>query len=269
LIDGGKTMDIINLLKEAVNYPLTDYKGWVMVAILTLILGIFQQLGRIYPDFLAIFGILSLIVAILLMGVNLSIIKATLQGENEIPMMDPVKNFVDGLKTFVVNVVYYVIPSILVFIISIIAGVYSNTEKFILSLNTTALPNGTASNVLSTVPSDVTNALFISVAIVAILAFVLFILFALLNLIAQARLAETGDILEAINIKYVIDKISSIGWGNYVLFIVGLFFTVCIVAFISTIVSIIPYIGVILSYIILESYILIVIARAVGLIYKA
>lgn len=262
-------MDIINLFKEAINYPLTDYKGWGMVAVLTLIVGIFQQLSFLYPDYSTILGILSLIVAILLMGVNLSIIRATIQGENEIPMIDPVKNVIDGLKNFVVNVVYYIIPAILVFIISIIAGVYSNTEKFILALNTTALANGTASNVLSTVPADVTNALFISVGIVAIIAFVLFVLFALLNLIAQARLAETGDILEAINVKYVIDKVSSIGWGNYVLFIIGLFFTICVVAFISSIVSFIPFVGILISYIILESYILIVIARAVGLIYNA
>ena len=260
-------MDVIDLFKEAINYPLNDYKGWGMVAVITLIIGILQQLAITYPDYSLILGILSFVVAILLMGVNLSIIRATINGESEIPMIDPVKNFVDGLKNIVVEAVYYIIPAILVFLLSIIAGVYSNTEKFIMSLNTTGLANGTAANVLSTVPSDVTNALFVSIGIVAILGFVLFVIFALLYIIGQARLAETGDILEAINIRYVIGKISSIGWGNYVLFIVGMIFTVFIIAFISGIVSLIPYVGAIISAVVVESYIIIVLARAVGLVY--
>ncbi len=261
-------MDVMNIIKEAINYPLIDYRCWVMVAAVTLIMGIFRQLAILYPDYSLILNILTFIVSILLLGINLSIVRATIQGESEIPMIDPVKNFVDGLKNFVVEVVYYIIPAILVFIISIIAGVFSNTEKFILALNTTQLTNSSASSILSTVPADVTNALFISIAIVAIIAFVLFVFFALLYIIAQARLAETGDIIEAINIQHVIQKISSIGWGNYILFIIGLLITIFVIGLISGIVSLIPFIGAILSSIVIESYLVVVLARAIGLVYN-
>ncbi len=260
-------MDVVSIIKEAVNFPLTDYKGWALVAAVSLIMGILQQLSILYPDYSAIFNILSFFVAVVLAGISLSIIRATINGEHIIPMIDPVKNFVDGLKNMVVNAVYYIIPAVLVFIISIIAGVYSNTEKFILALNSTELSNATAANILSTVPADVTNALFISVAIVAILAFVLFVFFALLNIIAQARLAKTGNIVDAINIRQVIQKISSIGWGNYILFIILLLIAIFIVGLISGIVTLIPYVGAIISSVVLESYIVIVVARAVGLVY--
>ena len=261
-------MDIMDIFKDAVYYPLNDYMGWVMVAAITLIMGIFQQLSLSYPDYSTILGILSFFVTILLMGVTLSIIRATINGESKIPMIDPVKNFIDGLKNLVVNAVYYIIPAILVFIISIIAGVYTNTEKFIVALNSSDIPNATAANILSTVPADVTNALFISVAIVAILAFVLFVLFALFNIIAQAHLAKTDNILEAIDIRRVIQKISGIGWGNYILFIILLLILIFIVGLVSGIVSLIPYVGAIISYVVLESYLVVVIARAVGLIYN-
>lgn len=261
-------MDVLDIIKEAINFPLTDYKGWGMVAVITLIIGIFQQLSILYPDYSSIFGIISFFVAILLMGVNLSILRATIDGENQIPVIDPVKNFIDGLKNLVVNAVYYIIPAILVFIISIIAGVYTNTEKFILAMNTTNMANATAANMLSTVPADVTNALFISVGIVAIIAFVLFVLFALLNIMAQARLAQTGNILEAIDIRNVIQKISGIGWANYILFIILLLITIFVFGFISGLITLIPYVGAIISSVVIDSYIMIVISRAVGIIYN-
>jgi predicted PurR-regulated permease PerM len=261
-------MDIVDIIKEAINFPLTDYKGWGMVAVITLIIGIFQQLTILYPDYSTILAILSFFVAILLMGVNLSILRATIDGKNQIPVIDPVKNFIDGLKNLVVNAIYYVIPAILVFIISIIAGVYSNTEKFILALNLTNVANSSASNMLSTVPADVTNALFISVAIVTIVGFVLFVLFALLNIIAQARLAQTGNIFEAINIRNVIQKISSIGWANYILFIILLLITIFVFGLVSGLITLIPYVGAIISSVVVESYLMIVISRAVGLVYN-
>ena len=261
-------MDIVDIIKEAINFPLTDYKGWGMVAVISLIIGIFQQLSISYPDYSVILGILSFIVGILLMGVNLSILRATINHENKIPVLDPVKNFIDGLKNLVVNVVYYIIPAILVFIISIVAGVYSNTERFIMALNTTDVANATAANMLSTVPADVTNALFISVAIVAILAFVIFVFFALLNIIAQARLAQTDNIVEAIDIRHVIQKITSIGTANYILFIILLLITIFVFGLISGLISLIPYVGAIISSVVIQSYLIIVVARAVGLIYN-
>lgn len=260
-------MDVIDIIKEAINFPLTDYKGWGLVAVISLIIGIFQQLATLYPDYSVILGILAFLVAILLMGVNLSIIRATINGESQIPIIDPVKNFTDGLKNLVVNVVYYIIPAILVFLISIIAGVYTNTERFLLALNTTNLANASAANMLSTVPADVTNSLFISIGVVAIIAFVLFVFFALLYVIAQARLAQTDNIMEAIDIRHVVQKISSIGIANYIFFIILLLITIFVFAFISGLISLIPYVGEIISSIVIESYLLIVIARAVGLIY--
>ena len=87
-------------------------------------------------------------------------------------------------------------------------------------------------------------------------------------IIAQARLADTGDIIEAINIKAVFNKISSIGWANYLLFIILLLLLIFFIGILSGFVSMIPYIGRIISSIVLGSYSLIVFSRAVGLIYN-
>lgn len=261
-------MDELDIIQEALYYPLNDIKGWGIIASIFIVTGILEQLAIIYSDYALIFHILAFIVSILLLGVNLTIIKETIDGGYEIPMLNPLLNVVDGLKNLVVNAVYYIIPAIMVFLISIVAGVYTNAENFILALNTTTITDTSAANLLSTVPSDITNALFISIGIVAISAFILFVIFELFLIIAQARLAETGDIVAALNIKEVINRISSIGWANYILFIILLLAVIFVIGFVSGIVSMIPYVGRIIASVVLDSYLLIVMARAVGLIYK-
>ena len=37
-------MDVLDIIKEAINFPLNDHKGWGMVAVISLIIGIFDQL---------------------------------------------------------------------------------------------------------------------------------------------------------------------------------------------------------------------------------
>lgn len=261
-------MDILKIIEDAIYYPVNDLRGWGLIAAIFFVIGVLQELSYYYPDFALLFLILGFIVSIFLLGVNLTIIKETIDGGYQIPMIYPVKNFIDGVKNLIVNAVYYIIPSIIIFVIAILSGLFSNFEKFVLSLNTTNLSNATATQILSTVPSGLTQSLFTSIAIVAIFTIILFILFALFLVIAQARLADTGDIVDAINIKAVFDKISRIGWANYILFIILLLLLIFFIGIVSGFVSMIPYIGRIIASVLLGSYSLIVSSRAVGLMYR-
>lgn len=260
-------MDVIEIIREAVYYPLNDTKGWGLIAAIFVIVGILQQLAIQYPDSATIFHFFTFIVSIFLAGVNLSIIKGTIDGKSRIPMFDPVKNVIDGIKNIVVEVIYYIIPAVITLIIALIAGVFPKTEAFITSINTTALTSTNSVSVLSTVPQNVIQDLVVSIGIVAIAAFILFVVFALLLIIGQARLADTEDVFAAINIQEVFVKISSIGWGNYIIFIILLLVLVFVVGFVGGLVALIPYVGKIIESVVFGSYLLIVIARAVGLIY--
>ncbi len=261
-------MDVLEIIKEAIYYPTRDLRGWGIVAAIFLITGILGQLALLYPDYSSILGVLSFVVIILLIGINLSIIKSTIDGKDEIPMIDLVTNFVDGIKYLIVNIVYFIIPVIVLFIISIIAGVYNNLGNFLIALNNTNMVNSTPAEVLSAVPTDVMNSLVGSLAIVALCALVLFIIFELFFVIAQARLADTGDIMDALNFKTVYSKISSIGWGNYIVFILLLLVIIFIVGMISGLIELIPYIGRIISSVLADSYLLVLVSRAIGLIYN-
>ena len=123
-------MDTLKIIEEALYYPLNDLRGWGIIAAIFVVTGILDQLAFYYPDYSAIFFVLMFIVSIFLLGVNVTIIKETIDGGYQIPMVDPVNNFVDGVKNIIVNAVYYIIPSLIIFIIAILVGLTSNFEKF-------------------------------------------------------------------------------------------------------------------------------------------
>lgn len=48
-------MDVIEIIREAVYYPLNDTKGWGLIAAIFVVVGILQQLAIQYPDSATIF----------------------------------------------------------------------------------------------------------------------------------------------------------------------------------------------------------------------
>lgn len=97
-----------------------------------------------------------------------------------------------------------------------------------------------------------------------ILGVILMIVFTLLLEIATAKLAETGSITDAINFKVVVEKISSIGWGRYIVYaiIMAILGIVCFI--IQLIVSMIPAVGPIVSDTIVVSFYIMFSSIALG-----
>lgn len=93
-------MEIGEIISESVKYPSSDWKKVIILGILTLLS-------------------ILIIPAFLVMGYILRTIKASIAGLDELPEFDEWgEMFFDGLKVFVVEVVYFIIP-----LIVILAGV--------------------------------------------------------------------------------------------------------------------------------------------------
>ncbi|MDX1748553.1 MAG: DUF4013 domain-containing protein, partial [Halobacteriales archaeon] len=85
------------MLEEAINYP-RESEDWIK----TVVIG----------SVLTLFGFL-LIPAIFVFGYYMRVIRGTVDGETEPPVFDEWGDlFVDGLKGFVVTVVYMLVPAI-------------------------------------------------------------------------------------------------------------------------------------------------------------
>ena len=134
------------------------------------------------------------------------IIKATLAGLDELPEFDEIgEMFVDGLKVFVVGIVY----SIPVIIISLII---------------TAITGSSSSATLSLNP-----AMIWGLVLVYIVYIIVAVIVGLIEVIAIANMAYyDGDLGAAFSFSEILDRIAKIGWGKYII----TYIVIAIVAFI-------------------------------------
>jgi hypothetical protein len=170
-------MEIGDIINDAVRYPSSD---WSKVFILGVI---FIASFLIIPIFLA-FGYLF------------RIIKATFAGIDELPDFDDLGDmFIDGLKVFIVGVVY-AIPLILIsLIISVIFGISHNT-----AIN---LGTFTGFNVFA-------------LATAYIIYLIVAIIIGLVEYMAIANMAlYDGDLGAAFKFNEIMDRIARIGWSKY------------------------------------------------------
>ena len=172
-------------------------------------------------------GIVTLIVGFVISGYELDIIKYGIERDNGSPNLDFVRQFINGVKLFVVNIVYFIIPIIVGAILFVIF------QDWLYGLITA----------------------------------ILFIIFALAALMGQCRLAKTENLGNALSIGEAIGDITRVGIVKLILFIIVVFIIVFILAlivgFISQLNSIV---GGILTGI-LGVYIIFFVSRATGLLY--
>ena len=234
-------MEIGEIFSDALSYPLGNIKALVVYAILGIILGI-AIAGTVagiaasvaIDNVLAAVGsgIIGIIVAVLLgfmiCGYELDIIKYGINREDRAPEIDFVRQFVNGVKLIVVNIVYFIIPII---ISAILAIIFQHWLSGILSA-------------------------------------IFFIVFALAAFMGQCRLAKTEDLGYALSIGEAIGDITKVGLLKLLIFIIIVFIIAFILALIGVLISQwnATIGGIILG--ILGVYITFFSARATGLLYS-
>ena len=218
-------MDIGEIISDSIKYPSSNW-GKVLILGVIMIASIL-----IVPVFL-------------LIGYLFRIIKASLAGLDELPEFDEIgEMFVDGLKVFVVGIVY----SIPVIIISIIIG---------------ALLGSTTSTSLSLNPYMIW-AIVLGYAVYIIVAAII----GLIEVIAIANMAYyDGDLGAAFRFGEILDHIARIGWGKYIV----TYIVIAIVAFIGFLIGMLTLfilIGIILLPLVIAPYIYMFGARAIALLF--
>ncbi|MDO5860693.1 DUF4013 domain-containing protein [Methanobrevibacter sp.] len=234
-------MEIMEIISDALVYPLNNLKAFVIYLVLGIIAGIAIAgtvsaivVGVAYKNALAIIGsgilgiIVTLIIGFVITGYELDIIKYGIERNVRAPGIDFVRQFINGIKFFVVNIVYFIVPII---IGSILAIIFQHWLSGLLTA-------------------------------------ILFIIFALAAIMGQCRLAKTEDLVNALAIGEAIGDISRVGILKLILFIVVVF---VIALILSLIVSFInnwntAVGGVLIG--ILGVYLTFFTSRAMGLLYS-
>lgn len=234
-------MELGEILGDALVYPFQNIKAFAIYLILGIILGIAvagtfagMMAGVATDNLLAVIGsgIIGIIVALFLgffiSGYELDIIKYGIERSGGAPEIDFIRQFINGIKYFVVSIVYMIIPIILSAILAIIFQHW-------LSL---------------------------------ILTIIVAIIFAFALIMGQCRLAKTEDLVDALSIGEAIGDISKVGVVKLILFVIVitvislvLFFIVGLINKWNTVIG-----GILIGF--LGIYISFFTARATGLLYS-
>lgn len=236
-------MSVSDIIGDSLVYPFNNIKALVLYVVLGIIaaiiggatvislVGAFSTKGLSGFAFSGL-GIVGIIVFILVMflieGYALDIIKYGIERRNDGPEIDVVRQISNAVKLIVVDLVYYIVPAIVIFVLS----------------------------------------LFLRDWILTIISLILVIVFALANFMAKCKLAQTDNLGAALSIGDAIGDISRVGIGKLIATVVVIFVILVIVVFIiALIASANDTIGSILLGI-FSVYFVFFYNRAIGLLYS-
>lgn len=255
-------MDINNIINDSIHYPLSDYKKFLILGLPNLILSILffifilQALGLdsiadlptediisspIFGRFIAttlVFFIALIIGLIIIEGIQLSVIRETINGNDYLPNLDLSRNFVDGLKCMILSIGYMLVPT-LIYLILVFAS------AFILRDNS-----------------------LIVILVLTVLFVIAAIFLTLIYVAALGRLAQTNSLGEALKVGNVYEIARNIGLTNIFLVLIFSLLLNLVISLISSLLEYIPLIGFLISYYVFYNYFLLVTSRSYGLLYK-
>lgn len=256
-------MQIFDILKDSVKYPLIDIKSLLIIGVILLVGSLLDSLG-VYTDnaSIGVLGtILSLIVSVFILGYSLDILKFGIDLKDEFPMIDIKNNLKNGVKMIIVSIIYYLIPIIITVVAIFLTGGLALSK--IGGLNITANAN------MTEIASSVFTPDFVAaISIVAVIAIVLYIIFTLLALMGQARLAKTGDIDDAISFAQSYSDLRQIGVGKTLAVLILMYIVIAIIIFVMVLISFIPIVGYLISTLLGLPFTLFLQYRAYGLLYS-
>ena len=194
-------MELMEIISDALVYPLHNIKALVIYLILGIILGLCVAgtvaaiaAGAAVKNIFAVLGtgiigiIIAVVLGFLISGFTLDIVKFGINRDSGSPGIDFLRQFINGFKLFVVEIVYFIIPIIMAAILAIVFQHW----------------------------------------LAVLIEFVLFVIFALAAFMAQCRLAKTEDLGYALAIGEAIGDMSRVG----ILKLIGLIILIFLVAFI-------------------------------------
>lgn len=230
-------MDMGQIIGDAFKYPVSNWKRLLMLGVIVLISQFLMEIvfgyGRV-SGLLYFLLIPALIAAFLTLGYQLRTIATSIIGENEPPEFNEwTKMFLDGLRVFIISIAYGLIPTI------------------ILSVGFIMILTGSSVGL-----------------IVLLLGAILFIILGIISVMALSNMAYYNEIGAAFKFGEIKERIESIGWLEYIVMLILLAILYIILAVVASLVTLIPFAGLVLASLIIYPFIYLFLYRAIGLIFK-
>lgn len=257
-------LGLSEIFNDSFKYPTKDWYNFLILGVIILVYNFHMILDTFNVDFRIniVFKLVSFVVSLLLFGYLLSILKESILRRDLVPSLDFAKDFVYGIKVFIIGIVYYIIPIFLsIFFLLIIAG-DPIFKMFNLYNNGIAIPEHLITNVALGLVGSL------------LLTLIFFIIFTLFYSIGICRFAKYDSLSEAFQIKTIFEDISKIGWFSYIgWYVIMVVLSVLYLMVLGTMVLIfesiyVPAIGLIINYLLFVPFFYMLTTRSLGLLYS-
>jgi hypothetical protein len=223
-------MNVVRITSEAFKYPLSDFKKILILGIIVILSSL------IIPGFL-------------LLGYFFKIIKSSIKDSSSLPLFDDwIPMFADGLKVFIVLLIYSLIPLVLI----------------LSAIKTTLIPLLTVAGSGYLLNPSLWTGLVSDTAFIGVL---LEIMVGFIIGIALANMAYHDELKAAFRFKEFFGVIKEIGWADYFIWYVVMLIIALAAVFISFFLVFPLIIGVIIVPLIISSYFIIFFARSIALMF--
>ena len=273
-------MEIMEIIKDAFVFPSNDIAKLAIYIVFTIVAALLSGIGLAFiilgiagEALWAVIGIFlficGLIFGFIILGYHISIIKTGIDHSESAPEFNWKANLMTGIKYLIVNIVYFIIPAVIVLILAWVTNLFGMAQTMFTRMMMASMtaPANTTVAITDVVPQSMIISFGTSLAIVGVIAAVLFVIFAFIQTMGQARLAKTDDLGYAINIPEAFKDIGRIGYGKVIALII---LVVIIIALINIIIGGLNNFinGFSILSIVVTPYLVFFAARATGLLYS-
>ena len=248
-------MNLREIIMDAIKYPISDTRKFLIFCVLVILM----SLSTILPSYglkdataSIILSLVSLIVAIVVIGYSVEVIKGGTEGDDTLPDFDYVKQFVIGIKALILDIIYFIIPAIIVIIVASATGLFSSLTKIVyISIDAISKDANNMTTIMAAIPKSTMNTFTNALTVTIVVAIILFIIFSLMSFTGLVRFAKTGSGTEGLRFRQILRDMSKVG----------------LIKIIVTLIVIYTYVGVFIGIFVGVPFILLFLYRAIGLLY--
>lgn len=271
-------MDIMDIIKDSFVFPSNDIKTLLIYVVLSVVAAAFCVFGAIMyamgiavPELFMWGGIaivISLLIGWVLSGYLITVIKSGIEMDENVPQFVWWDNFITGFDSFIVTIVYFLIPAFIVVVVGYLSHIFENLAIIAHEISSQAWLTYLGSTIVITdALSQALVNLLVGLTFTLTVAVVVFVIFSFIQTMAEARLANTGSLSEALNVFEAAKDITRIGVVKVIAVILLIIIIVGIIEIIlSTIYGYVPILSILSVFI--TPYLALFTQRAVGLLYS-
>ena len=274
-------MNMTEIIKDAFQFPSKNTGRYAIYLLLTVLISLFA-LGGVFTyafgiidaeNYLmgGIYLIISGLIGIVVLGYHIKVIKSGIEHDDDVPVFNLFEDFMTGFDNFVLLIVYFLIPALIVVLVGLDTDIFGKAigvvREFVVQAFNVYIMGSSADIAVKAISNALTN--FVgSLAVTIAVALVLFVIFSFLLGMAEARLANTGSLKEALNIFESAKDLKRLGVGRAILVML---LVIALITAIEVILLIIcnNYPFLLSTFcIIITPYFVLVTQRALGLLYS-